>query len=371
MDKETLSNYGWIVICVLVLAVMIALATPFGGYISSAVKSTTSGLFETNRNALNSTGLINVEDQQFADDSKPQKSYDGIYKDADGNEFVDMPETPTKGDTYEFGDYIYTYNRGYLYGTMWSVGVKDKAKTSYGEILPEIAGKPVTNMFYTFYNCTSLTEAPTIPNSVSYMAYTFFCCSSLTTAPVIPNRVTDMSCTFDSCKSLKTYAGSKDADGDFSNYAIPNNARTMDSTFRNCTSLTTAPAIPNLVTNMESTFSSCTSLTVAPTIPNSVTDMGYTFSSCTSLTTAPVIPNRVTDMSCTFSGCKSLKTYAGSKDADGDFSNYAIPNSVANMYCTFIGCIPLKGQTITIPASVTNPSETSGTWYNGLSWVKK
>ena len=30
MDKETLSNYGWIVICVLVLAVMIALATPFG-----------------------------------------------------------------------------------------------------------------------------------------------------------------------------------------------------------------------------------------------------------------------------------------------------------------------------------------------------
>ena len=30
MDKETLSNYGWVVICVLVLVVMIALATPFG-----------------------------------------------------------------------------------------------------------------------------------------------------------------------------------------------------------------------------------------------------------------------------------------------------------------------------------------------------
>ena len=28
MDKETLSNYGWVVICVLVLVVMIALATP-------------------------------------------------------------------------------------------------------------------------------------------------------------------------------------------------------------------------------------------------------------------------------------------------------------------------------------------------------
>ena len=67
MDKETLSNYGWIVICVLVLAVMIALATPFGGYIKTAVKSTTQGLFDTNKNALNSTGLINIGDQSFDD----------------------------------------------------------------------------------------------------------------------------------------------------------------------------------------------------------------------------------------------------------------------------------------------------------------
>ena len=44
MDKETLSNYGWVVICVLVLVVMIALATPFGNYIATAVKNTTQGL---------------------------------------------------------------------------------------------------------------------------------------------------------------------------------------------------------------------------------------------------------------------------------------------------------------------------------------
>ena len=36
MDKETLSNYGWIVICVIVLAVMIALATPFAEEIREA-----------------------------------------------------------------------------------------------------------------------------------------------------------------------------------------------------------------------------------------------------------------------------------------------------------------------------------------------
>ena len=46
MDKETLSNYGWVVICVLVLVVMIALATPFGKFIAEAVKNTTKGLFD-------------------------------------------------------------------------------------------------------------------------------------------------------------------------------------------------------------------------------------------------------------------------------------------------------------------------------------
>ena len=65
MDKETLSNYGWIVICVLVLAVMIALATPFGTFVAGAVKSTTQGLFDVNQSALNSTGLINIGDQEF------------------------------------------------------------------------------------------------------------------------------------------------------------------------------------------------------------------------------------------------------------------------------------------------------------------
>jgi hypothetical protein len=53
MDKETLSNYGWVVICVLVLVVMIALATPFGKFIAEAVKGTTEGLFAASENALN------------------------------------------------------------------------------------------------------------------------------------------------------------------------------------------------------------------------------------------------------------------------------------------------------------------------------
>ena len=95
MDKETLSNYGWIVICVLVLAVMIALATPFGDYISTAVKSTTQGLFDVNKNALNSTGLINVGDQSFSDGTD-----------------TDTPETPTKT---KLATPVLTFDKGSIY----------------------------------------------------------------------------------------------------------------------------------------------------------------------------------------------------------------------------------------------------------------
>ena len=131
MDKETLSNYGWIVICVLVLAVMIALATPFGSYVSDAVKSTTQGLFDTNKNALNSTGLINIGDQSFSDgtgDSGGGNQTTEVKREAGsvipdgatytpnggtaliGNGTNTFPETPQTGDTYEEGDYIYKYN---------------------------------------------------------------------------------------------------------------------------------------------------------------------------------------------------------------------------------------------------------------------
>ena len=65
MDKETLSNYGWIVICILVLSVMIALATPFGNYIKTAVENTTEGLFETSNKGLSTVGA-SADNSNFA-----------------------------------------------------------------------------------------------------------------------------------------------------------------------------------------------------------------------------------------------------------------------------------------------------------------
>ncbi|MBQ2389466.1 MAG: hypothetical protein II305_05380 [Clostridia bacterium] len=43
MDKETLSNYGWIIVCVIIVAIMITLASPFGTYIKDAFVSLING----------------------------------------------------------------------------------------------------------------------------------------------------------------------------------------------------------------------------------------------------------------------------------------------------------------------------------------
>ena len=57
MDKQTLSNYGWIVICILVIVVMLALAIPFGNFTAGSFKSTTDGFFNVNEEALNSADI--------------------------------------------------------------------------------------------------------------------------------------------------------------------------------------------------------------------------------------------------------------------------------------------------------------------------
>ena len=46
MDRESTESYGWIVILVLVLAVMVALAAPAGKYIREAISGTSGALSE-------------------------------------------------------------------------------------------------------------------------------------------------------------------------------------------------------------------------------------------------------------------------------------------------------------------------------------
>jgi len=189
----------------------------------------------------------------------------------------------------------------------------------------------LTDMSYCFYGCTSLTQAPVIPNSVTDMTHCFSGCTSLVKAPVIPNSVTDMHHCFYGCESLEQAP------------VIPDKVTDMSSCFHGCKSLTQAPVIPDKVTDMRYCFCDCKSLTQAPVIPDKVTDMGRCFDGCTSLTQAPVIPSSVTNMNSCFYGCTSLTSVTLK-------CNY--PSSAAGAFIenAFKNCYSLMANSIKVPA---------------------
>lgn len=220
--------------------------------------------------------LTTSESKDSAFTIAKQESFD--YNPDDGS-------TPVNGEYYNCGDYTYRY---YESDNGWHASlnskVTDTKQTSYGPILESINGKPIVNMQYTFFQCYQLTvspvipsgvtnmfgtfsdcynliTAPEIPNGVTNMSGTFALCYSLTTAPIIPESVTSMWATFSGCTSLKTYVGSTDPDGDFSNYKLPNDLEYMNSAFNACTLLTAAPVVPENIDYFDSAFKDCTLLT--------------------------------------------------------------------------------------------------------------
>ena len=52
MDRDTLSNYGWIVVLTLILSVLLALASPFGNFLATGFKATYAGFAMTANKAL-------------------------------------------------------------------------------------------------------------------------------------------------------------------------------------------------------------------------------------------------------------------------------------------------------------------------------
>ena len=105
MDKETLSNYGWVVIAVLVLSVMIALATPFGSFIANGIKSTTQGLFDVQQSAIGSVGLTSIPNQSFDDTNAGGGNNSG---DNGGNQDQGDPEGTVSG-VWLFNETIIIY----------------------------------------------------------------------------------------------------------------------------------------------------------------------------------------------------------------------------------------------------------------------
>ena len=199
--------------------------------------------------------------------------------------------------------------------------------------------------FAMFYNCTSLAQAPTLPATMladyCYFAM-FYNCTSLTQAPALPATTLAQHCynqMFAACTNL-TQAPSLPA--------TTLAEECYNSMFEGCTSLTQAPALPATTLRgscYNSMFYSCTALTQAPTLPATTLETGCYFAmfyGCTSLTKAPTLPATTLADDCynrMFYGCTSLKL---SSTKTGEYTQkYCIPtigtgtsasNALTNMF---------------------------------------
>ncbi len=325
MDKETLSNYGWIVICVLVLAVMIALASPFGKFVSNAVKSTTAGLFDVNQSALGAAGIV-IDDQSFCDHTNTTTIPAG-----------EATEEHPAHDTYSVcndcgklmtvdGEIPYTY-------ADFTITSNNRSKVGYTGAENENLVIPETffdnDTWYrvisidtqAFMSCANLTSV-TIPDSVISIGYgAFRSCSGLISV-TIPDSVTTIDAyAFQMCSNLTSVT-------------IPDSVTIISgSAFGLCPKLTTVNLGKSVDTIGASAFQNCTSLT-AINIPNSVTLIGYgAFENCSNLTSV-TIPVSVTKIwSSAFWKCTNLTSvtfenpkgwwYASSTDATDGTSIYS------------------------------------------------
>ena len=127
---------------------------------------------------------------------------------------------------------------------------EDCVSLVYPPVFPETLVDGTMSMV--FLGCTNLKETPVFPKNLSVLGSCFSGCTSLTVVRPLPDSYTeyglnlDMACAFMDCTSLE------DAP------IIPEGVTNMLSAFRNCTSLTHKPILPSSVTTSTDCYTGVT-----------------------------------------------------------------------------------------------------------------
>lgn len=232
-----------------------------------------------------------------------------------------------------------------------------------------------------FESCYNLTDVSNLPNSITSM--NFSGCYNLANIDSLPDSLNSLAYAFRYCNSLTDIPvipnsvtnmyNAFEYSGIVNVPAIPDSVVDLHDAFSNCPNLVCVASLSNNTTNLAGTFACCTNLVDAPVIPNSVTNMSYTFMYCNHLVNAPVIPNSVTNIERAFQSCTNLvnvPTIPNSVTSlyftfsSTNIANTpAIPNSVTNMVYAFSGCHNLTNVSA-IPDSVTNMKSAFDDCYN-------
>ena len=284
MDKNTLSNYGWIIVTTIIIALMIILATPFGNY----MKDSFTGITEQFTEAANVEQGIEdgvIEDENAYNHDAPELHHKDVVPEGGlyvvGRQYYfeegsGMPNAPQNMDQYVYGDYIYTYSESgdTTYKSSSLEEAREKAKVqieleeglAFDELL-SMSGMTEDQVWEIY----GLTEEMYLPYLAGWRV-------SLNTSMGAPDDLTD--------KNQTTY-------GVILESIAGEPVKFMHDTFANCALLTNAPVLPKGVTTIASIFSNCTSLTGVVRIDS---DNITNYDSCFSGTSQPI----------TLTGCCSI-----------------------------------------------------------------
>ena len=263
MDKQTLSNYGWLVIVTLILAVMLAFATPFGTYVGDGVVSIANGYVQSSNNATDKDNISKLEQQWTDKLGTPNNTGEGsgnidptvhngkvpeggIYitgleYDENGtstccgtSDYVDsywcwcnanvyeegdnFPSTVKQYDTYIYGDYIYMYQSLNAYyfggGCPYTITIDDIYIVGFYDYTGggSTSEKWVVGLNTTISDINTKTSYGEILSSINNQPVTsianLFSNSNMNptvqiaTAPKVPQSVTNANSAFDNCPTL-------------------------------------------------------------------------------------------------------------------------------------------------------------------------
>jgi hypothetical protein len=353
MDKETLSHYGWIVILVLILAVLLALASPFGNFVAGAIKATTAGFFGVNESALGAVG-ITIPGQDFEDD---------------GGNGEEMPD-PKAGcvtfckyyanpgcheEVYDHTDACYVEEMNTLTwaefqlpenGIKYGYDASVVSDTAIGSSTPDASKGDIDGAFW---DCRYTIVSLVIPDTVTAIDCGAFCNCYVLETVIIPGSVKIIgNDAFSSCYALKNLELGEGIEK-ISNFAfwncdslksvtIPTSVTTIYPIFCRCYMLETVILHDNIDYIDASCFDENPSLK-SFTIQPKVTDIpSYAFNKNTSMETL-VIPVSVTHIGRAFvDQCVSLKTitYEGTIEQWNNIDFY--PGWDVGMSATRIQC---------------------------------
>lgn len=352
MDKETLSHYGWIVVLVLVLSVLLAMATPFGKYIANAVENTTQGLFNTEQKALDAANIEQMENE-----------WDDYLngEDCSGGTGTETPSEPTPTEC----QHTNTTTINASSATCTVVGYTGDTYCNDCQ---------TTTATGTAVSATGHQNTTIINASAAYTGDTYCndCKTTIATGEIIPNNAvselepglyqtgtTTLLYSWDELISLGaivnnggTISAPYEFDGDDYIWVIDMDGDLVlpydgsvtgigDSAFYGCQQISNI-TIPDSVINIgNAAFHGCMGLS-SITIPDSVTSIGFmAFTKCGGLTSI-TIPDSVTYIGhSAFGYCQNLQSVVLSKNITeiGDsvfadctvLTNLSIPSGVSSI----------------------------------------